>query len=511
MSQRWNNIGELSDPGEQPDRPAIIDLRDRDKPRTYTYAEFDGYCGGVSHALVAAGLKRGARVAIASLNRAEFLFAYFGIQRAGMVVVPINIKLPKDRIDYILDDAAIEFAFVDGASRVQLDGRVPVIDFDGDDDQGFSSRVKPARFDTVKVGEQEIGQIIYTSGSTGNPKGVLLPHSGQLWVVSRTALPATPEPERYLLAQPLFHMNGLILAKRTFASRGTLVILPSFDVSTYVDTLERYQINALSAIPTMFARIFRNPELLEKRDLSSLRRVSLASAPMTLALWERIKAALPGVRLTHGYGSTEAGAGNFGPHPDGRPSPPLSVGYATPETEIRLVDGPDENEGVLVSRNPAMFTGYQNLPEKTAEVLQDGWYYSGDIMRRDEDGFYFFVGRADDMFVCSGENIHPGEVEKMLEKHPQVRQACVVPLSDEERGQMPVAFLVPKPGTQINFEDIKAFALANGPAYHYPRRVQVVDELPLAGTAKVDRNLLKNRARELETTAAWTSGNAANS
>lgn len=508
MAVRWNNIGELSEKGSYPERTAIIDLRESEKPRAYTYAEFDGYTGGVARALLDRGLTRGAHVAIASLNRAEFLFAYFGIQRAGMVAVPINVKLPRERIDYVLDDAAVKLAFVDGPNRAQLPREMPFIDFDGGDENGFSSQVRPAPFETVEVGDEEIGQIIYTSGSTGNPKGVPLPHSGQLWVVSRTALGPAEEPERYLIAQPMFHMNGLILAKRTFASAGTLVVLPGFDAARYVDTLERYRINALSAIPTMFARIFRNPEMLERRDLSSLRRVSLASAPMTLALWERIRAALPGVRLTHGYGSTEAGAGMFGPHPDGLPTPPLSIGYQTPGTELRLVDGPDENEGVLVSRNPAVFPGYRNLPEKTGEVLRDGWYYSGDIMRRDANGFFFFVGRADDMFVCAGENIHPGEVEKMLEKHPQVRQACVVPLPDEERGQMPVAFIVTKPGARPGFEEIKRFALENGPAYHYPRRVQFVDELPLAGTAKIDRSALMHRASALEADAAWSGGGA---
>jgi len=507
MSERWNNIGELSDPGDQPDRPAIIDLIDPDSPdhpRTYSYAEVDGLVCGVARLLVEQGLQRGAHVAVAAHNRAEYVMAYFGIQRAGMVVVPINIKLPRDKVEYVLNDAAIQFMFVDGASRALVPEGLPYVDFDGADSHGFAQCVQPADFAPVRVARDEVGQIIYTSGSTGNPKGVLLPHSGQLWVVERTAVPVTPEPERYLVAQPLFHMNGLLLVKRTFASRGTLVILPGFDAAQYIDTIERYRINALTAIPTMFARIFRNPELLAQHDLSSLKRVSLASAPMSLTLWERIRKALPGVRMTHGYGSTEAGAGTFGPHPDGLPTPPLSLGYQSRSTEIKLIDGPNENEGVLISRNPAMFVGYQNLPEKTAEVLRDGWYYSGDVMRRDENGFYYFVGRADDMFVCSGENIHPGEIEKMLELHPHVRQACVVPLDDEERGQMPVAFIVPKPGATLDFDSVKQHALANAPAYHYPRRVLFVDELPLAGTAKVDRAALIQRARMLEAQGGWS-------
>lgn len=138
-------------------------------------------------------------------------------------------------------------------------------------------------------------------------------------------------------------------------------------------------------------------------------------------------------------------------------------------------------------------------------MLQDGWYYSGDVMRRDADGFYYFVGRADDMFVCGGENIYPVEVEKLLELHPDVRQSCVVPLADEERGQIPVAFVVRRDGSALDADGLKQHALANGPAYQRPRRIRFVSELPWAGTNKVDRNALLLQARQLEAHQAWTS------
>jgi acyl-CoA synthetase (AMP-forming)/AMP-acid ligase II len=131
---------------------------------------------------------------------------------------------------------------------------------------------------------------------------------------------------------------------------------------------------------------------------------------------------------------------------------------------------------VLLMRNPALLSGYHNLPEKSAQVLQNGWYYSGDVMRRDADGFYYFIGRADDMFVCAGENIYPVEVEKLLEKHPDVAQCSVVPLPDEERAQVPVAFVVRREGASVDAETLKQHALANGPAYQHPRRVCFVQE-----------------------------------
>jgi len=173
--------------------------------------------------------------------------------------------------------------------------------------------------------------------------------------------------------------------------------------------------------------------------------------------------------------------------------------------ELRLVDagGNDTDEGVLWQRTPANMRGYLNLPEKTGEVLTpDGWYISGDVFRRDADGAFFFVGRADDMFVCGGENIYPGEVESLLERHPGVQQACVVPVPDEIKGEKPFAFIVRAPGDSVGEAAVRQFALDNAPAYQHPRRVAFLDAMPLAGPNKVDRKLLKARAASIVAAAA---------
>jgi len=152
---------------------------------------------------------------------------------------------------------------------------------------------------------------------------------------------------------------------------------------------------------------------------------------------------------------------------------------------------------VLEVRCPAVMEGYANLPETTARVLRDGWYWTGDVARRDRDGCYFFVGRADDMFVCSGENIYPGEVEALLERHPAVHQASVVPVADEERGHIQVAFIVPRAGLEASEAELKQFALANAPPVQHPRRVFFEPELPLTGTSKIDRRALAEEAAGL--------------
>jgi acyl-CoA synthetase (AMP-forming)/AMP-acid ligase II len=181
----------------------------------------------------------------------------------------------------------------------------------------------------------------------------------------------------------------------------------------------------------------------------------------------------------------------------------MSVGYPHPKVELRLVDGDrrDVDQGVLEMRCPALMNGYHNRPDVKPPFTDDGFYITGDVLRRDADGFHYFVGRTDDMFVSGGENIYPADVERMLERHPDVAQAAVVPIDDEIKGQKPVAFIVPKSGHAPTEDAIKRFALANAPAYAHPRFVWFVDELPLASTNKVDRNALHRTAQERVTDA----------
>jgi len=176
----------------------------------------------------------------------------------------------------------------------------------------------------------------------------------------------------------------------------------------------------------------------------------------------------------------------------------MSVGYPHPKVELRLVEGDDRDadQGVLEMKCPALMNGYHNRPDVSPPFTADGFYITGDVFRRDADGFHYFIGRSDDMFVSGGENIYPADVERMLERHPDVAQAAVVPIDDEIKGQKPVAFVVLKPGRSPSEDDIKRFALANAPAYAHPRFVWFADELPLASSNKIDRTLLHGLAQE---------------
>ena len=494
------NLGDLAAAADLA-APALIDLRMPGAPRTLTHGEMEAAANGIAASLVARGLPPSSSVAILSGNRWEYVAAYFGIMRAGFVAVPVNVRLPADTIAFVLDTAKAVLAYVDAAHAGLLPAGMPFVDFD--------TAIVPAdHFATVPPAPDGVAQILFTSGSTGRPKGVPLSHAGQLWALRQSRARALPgPPARGIVVQPLFHMNGLFLTKATFAAGGSLVMLPSYEARSYLQAIADWGVTAITCVPTMLARALKEADLVASLDLTRVTSIRVGSAPVTQSLLDRIAAVFPNATIANGYGTTEAGPFAFGPHPAGLPTPPLSVGAELPEGEIELVprpgtaDGPDQ--GVLRMRNPAVMSGYLNLPDATAKVLQDGWYYSGDVFRREPDGFYYFVSRADDMFVCSGENIFPSDVERMLERSPAIHQACVVPLPDDERGQMPVAFVVPSSGAAPTAAEVKTFALANGPAYAHPRRVAFVPDLPWAGTNKLDRAGLIARARALEAAGGW--------
>jgi acyl-CoA synthetase (AMP-forming)/AMP-acid ligase II len=244
--------------------------------------------------------------------------------------------------------------------------------------------------------------------------------------------------------------------------------------------------------------MLRERDLLARTDLSSVEFVRMGSAPVSASLMAALREALPRAALTNAYGTTEAGPVVFGPHPRGLPQPELSVGYPHPKVSLRLVDGENHNaeQGVLEMKCPALMLGYHNRPAAERPFTADGYYITGDVFRRDADGFFYFVGRTDDMFVSGGENIYPADVERMLERHPDIAQAAVVPIDDEIKWQKPVAFVIRKTGHALSEDGVKQYALAHAPAYQHPRFVWFVDELPLASTNKLDRVALKRMAAE---------------
>jgi acyl-CoA synthetase (AMP-forming)/AMP-acid ligase II len=298
------------------------------------------------------------------------------------------------------------------------------------------------------------------------------------------------------VAAPMYHMNALTLVLMSLYGHGTVILLPQFTARMYITAIERYRVTWLTSVPPMIAMMLREKELLARTDLSSVRFIRMGSAPVSESLLAQIGEVLPNAKLTNVYGTTEGGPIVFGPHPQGIEPPLLSVGYPHSEVSVKLLDAPPTGvaTGVLAVKSPAVMLGYHNRPDLPLPMTADGFYITGDVFHRDDQGFYAFVGRADDMFVSGGENIFPGEVEQMLETHPDIVQACVVPVADDIKGTKPVAFVVRRAGASLTEEEAKQFALTHAPAYQHPRRVWFVDTLPLASTNKIDRAVLKATA-----------------
>jgi long-chain acyl-CoA synthetase len=492
VSRLFQNLGDLIRRDRDPTKIAIFDLGGREGPLEIPYESLDALANAYARALVERGLAPGDRVAILSANSAEYLAAYFAIMRAGLVAVPVNFKFPRQTIHFILKDCGARVVFCDRARLADVPPELPANNFDGEVKE-IVPYFDPGPFEAVIPRADAPAMILYTSGSTGVPKGVVLSHQGHIWVVETRLGGQDLSRHRYLVAAPLYHMNALALSKLACAAHASIVLLPQFSARAYIEAIERYRCTWLTAVPPMIAMMLRETELLARTDLSSVEFVRMGSAPVSASLMAAIKRLLPQASVTNAYGTTEAGPVVFGPHPQGLPQPDLSVGYPHPQVALRLVDetGRVADQGALEMKCPALMLGYHNRPDVPSPFTPDGYYRTGDVFRRDRDGFHYFIGRTDDMFVSGGENIYPAEVERMLERHPAIAQACVVAIEDEIKGQKPVAFVVPRPGGRPSEEEVKRFALANAPAYQHPRFVWLLDELPLSSTNKIDRAALQ--------------------
>lgn len=494
-----NNLGKYFDAQKRPDKVALIEPGDFSAPRETTFAELDAECDAVARGLIARGFVPGDAIGILGQNSRELVSAYFGIMRAGMIAVPFSHKLPAQVIEHIGRDSGMKAVFCDPDRAASCPEGIEKLSLGRDD--GFAELLDFGPFETFEPKARELAMILYTSGSTGKPKGVLLSHASQRWSLERgAALYGDRDTHRYIVAAPMFHMNATISLKSALASGATTVLLPTFDAKDFARSIEAFGITALTSVPTMLALVAKESEVLGQLDFSSVTDVMMGSAPLTQALIDKVQAIFPDARISNSYGTTEGGPSPFGPHPDGITRPALSLGYPAPGLEIALHETTDPDQGVFFVRSPMVMEGYNNLPEKTGEVLKDGWYRSGDIMRRDKDGFFYFVGRADDMFNVGGENVWPGEVEKLIEQLKGVHQACVVAAPHETKHLSPFAWVVLQDGAQLSQDDIKAHTLRDGPAFAHPRNVRFLAAIPLAGTNKPDRKKLEEMARaELET------------
>jgi long-chain acyl-CoA synthetase len=482
-----------------PERVALID-HSGGAVREFRYGELDAAMERAGGAFAAAGLRPGERIALIAGNRAEYVTLFFGAIRAGLVAVPVNHKLGEQAIAFIVEDAECAAVILDTDTLAHL--AAPLA-------RCKSPRLRIALGGSISAGWTAIADLPggaleppalaedaqcfqpYTAGSTGRPKGVIATHDGQLWSIrmSQRYWPVG-EGERGIVAAPLYHKNAMRgTIKPMLYAGASVVLMPGFEPRAYLEAIAQHRCTSAFGVPAMFAMLLREESLLRARDFSSLRTVSMGSAPVPQELVDKVERAFPNAKVKESYGLTEGG-GPLRPPLDGRPVPRGSCGVAAPETELKLVDSDGRENpsyGELWIRCPYVCKGYHNLPELTKERIVDGWLRTGDVFSVDEGGFYYFRGRIDDMFTCGGENIYPKDVENLLLGHPDVIDAVVVPHAHQLKGFAPVAMVVPRPGARLEPDAVKRFCLERGPAFAHPRIVLVVEKLPLSGADKVDR------------------------
>lgn len=511
---RHHSLGDLTRDAVRlmPEQPAVIQ-----GDVVITYGELETRMNRFANCLVGLGLRQGDRVAFFYGNEARFIELFFGAMRAGAVAVPLNIRLTDDTLRYILDHAEVRAIVISealgerGAALVEVQGGGDIVIFEGQPSarghhlKTLLSRASDAH-PTVPIHPDDLCMMPFTSGSTGRPKGVLLTHGGQLWnadAMRKTLM--IDETERALVAVPLYHKNAMAGAVKPFLlGGGTLVILPAFDSETVIRAIDVYRCTYLPGVPAMFKLLVAQADLVARHDVSSLRWAVCGSATVpeqTLHLFEQQF----GAPIGEGYGLTEGGpvvaeTPRWGIRKYG------STGLPLPGCQVRLLDSAsgardvDIGEvGELVVRNPGIARGYYKLPDLTAQrFTADGWLYTGDLARRDEDGYLYISGRKDDMINVGGEHVYPKVVEDLLQRHPAIADVAVVSAPHPVKGEAPVAFVVLKPGAKLSEEEVKAFALAHGPAFAHPRRVYFLEHLPLSGTGKVDKVALRARVEALE-------------
>jgi len=495
----------------QPTAPAVLQ-----DDVVLTFKDLEERCNRVANVLVGLGVGPGDRVALMFSNDYRFIESLMGAMRLGAVPVPLNIRMGDEALTYVVVDSEAVVLIANSEMAARARSLVPqfpgvrhfIVDGEATGTSlNYDQMLQAASplFARRTTAFDEVCLQPYTSGSTGKPKGVLLTHGGQIWNVDLLRkLEAFDETERALVAVPLYHKNAMLGAvKPMLLCGGSMVILPGFDPVQVIRSIARYKVTYMTGVPTMFSRILSQKEELSRNDVKSLRYAVCGSAEVSEELVSEFQRTFPEAIIAESYGLTEGG-----PDPISNCRYGLikrgSCGRQIPGSDVKIVGedgitelGPNEI-GEFITRNPGLAKGYWKLPEVTKKKFRDGWLYTGDLMRRDEDGFFYFVGRKDDMINVSGENVYPKEIVDILLRHPNVREAYVVPIRHPIKGAVPVAFIVQSGSGSTSAEELKQFFLKYGAPYAYPRRIYFLDSMPLGGTGKIDRAQLEKLAVEFE-------------
>lgn len=445
--------------------------------RVWSYADLWERVLRISGGLKAAGIGPGHRVVLCAGNSIEWIAVYMGVVTAGATVVPVNHKLSKPELEYLIEDADASLVITDPVAAAP----------DGDP------------FWNTETGPDDIASICYSSGTTGRPKGAMASHgnlvSGLEGWSRGLAASGGRAGFRMLIATPLFHAAGLLTQLLyAFRMRGAAVVLERFEPVSFLAAAEEHRVNCLFGVPAIWYALIEHPAFA-KADLSAVETLMYGAAPIPPELVKRLRVEFPQAQLCNGYGTTETG--NLTALPDrDADAYPESVGFPTPATEFHIPEPDDQGVGELLVRGPQVMQGYWNMPEATAEALVDGWYRTGDICRLDEDGRLEILDRSKDMVIRGGENVYSLEVENALQAVPGVVESAVIGVPDEVLGERVAVRIRLGDGVHLGPQDILAELRKGLAAFKLPELILIDDEpIPRNTSGKLIKAELRRDSR----------------
>ncbi|HEY6498622.1 MAG TPA: long-chain fatty acid--CoA ligase [Streptosporangiaceae bacterium] len=467
-----------------------------------TYRALDEASARVAGLLRERGLTQGDRIGIMMPNVAEVPVVYYGVLRAGGVVVPMNPLLKAREVAYYLGDSGAGLIFAwhtfgdparDGAEQAGADAIVV-------DPVTFPDLLASATpyFPVADTADEDTAVILYTSGTTGQPKGAELTHGN---LISNTEVSCTDivqaGPDDVIFGGlPLFHVFGQTVALNVAVAAGAcLTLLPRFDAEHALQIVAGHGVTVFEGVPTMYVALLHRPDRADY-DVSALRMCISGGAALPVEVLRGFEAAY-GVPVLEGYGLSETSPVASFNHP-GRERKPGSIGTPIRDVQLRLVDDkgqevPSGEVGEIAISGPNVMKGYWQRPEATAEVLKGvgeaggGWFHTGDLARVDDDGYFYIVDRKKELIIRGGYNVYPREIEEVLYEHPAVAEAAVIGLPHPSLGEEVAAAVALKPGAAASAEELRAYVKSQVAAYKYPRHLWLVDELPKGATGKVQK------------------------
>jgi acyl-CoA synthetase (AMP-forming)/AMP-acid ligase II len=482
-----------------PERVALVDVG-RGAAGRFTYAALNARADALAAWLRAGGVGRGDRVALLAWNGVEVLDAAFACGKLGAVFVPLNWRLPAAELGpqlALTQPRALIHGPEQAALVRELAAPALVLETGAAFERVATAPAAPVARDAVDAEEDFC--LLFTGGTTGRAKAARISYRMIAWNTLNTLVHEARSGDVTITHTPMFHTGGLFVYTLPLLTvGGRVVLMRRWDPALALELLDREEVTIFFAVPTQHQQLAEQPGFRAAR-LASLRFLTSGGAPLPAPLLATWQAAHP-VPFKQGFGMTEAGPGLFSMRPEHAAARAGSIGQPNQFVDIRLVDdhgratAPGE-PGEIVVRGPVLFSGYYGDPEATAAAFDEaGWFHTGDIAVQDKDGFFTVVDRKKDMFISGGENVYPLEIEKEIYAHGGVALCGVIGVPDPTWGEAGWAYLVPAPGATIDPDELTAFLRARLARYKVPKRVFLVDELPLSPSGKILRRELRERA-----------------